>query len=158
MTKELKFLDEAIRAYERGFYLRNDYYNGINYAFLLNVRASQVSDRAEAIADFVEARRVRKEVLSICEEWMANNPVPGHKDAIEGALTGYFSNWYWVKATMGEAYLGIGDEDNSQKELKDAYEKAPQEWMKQSTEEQLAKLKPLLQNSPLKYVMQTDTI
>ena len=40
-TKNRSYLDQAIRGYERGFYLRNDYYNGINYAFLLNERAVQ---------------------------------------------------------------------------------------------------------------------
>ena len=39
-TKNRSYLDQAIRGYERGFYLRNDYYNGINYAFLLNERRS----------------------------------------------------------------------------------------------------------------------
>src|SRR5205823_1570511 len=34
LTKDQKYLDDAIRAYERGFYIKNDYYNGINYAFL----------------------------------------------------------------------------------------------------------------------------
>src|SRR4030095_9790527 len=38
-TKDEVALDKAIRSYERGFYLRNDYYNGINFAFLLNIRA-----------------------------------------------------------------------------------------------------------------------
>lgn len=33
-------LETAIRAYEKGFHLKDDYYNGINYAFLLNVRAT----------------------------------------------------------------------------------------------------------------------
>ncbi len=32
-------LDRAIAAYERGFYLRRDYYNGINFAFLLDQRS-----------------------------------------------------------------------------------------------------------------------
>jgi len=30
-------LEEAVRAYARGYYIRNDYNNGINYAFMLNV-------------------------------------------------------------------------------------------------------------------------
>src|SRR5205085_406258 len=34
------FLEEAIWAYEKGFIVKNDFYNGINFAFLLNVRAS----------------------------------------------------------------------------------------------------------------------
>jgi hypothetical protein len=64
-------LDEAVRAYERGFYIRNDYYNGINFAFLLNVRAKNTADSEEAIADSFQARRVRKEVVKICEDWLA---------------------------------------------------------------------------------------
>jgi hypothetical protein len=155
LTEDPAYLDEAIRAYERGFYIRNDHYNGINYAFLLNVRAGQATDKAEAIADYVEARRVRKEVISICEVWLKNNPIPD-KDMNTGKKQTeyhYHNNWYWVKATMGEAYVGIGDEEKAQQELKDAYENAPEKWMKQSTEEQLAKLKPLLGDSPLKYIV-----
>ena len=58
LTKESSYLDEAVRAYERGFYLRNDYYNGINYAYLLNERAAHPIGLAEAVADFVQARRI----------------------------------------------------------------------------------------------------
>src|SRR5580704_9953762 len=52
-------LDKAIWAHEKGFYVKNDYYNGINLAFLLNVRAALKTDAepAEAIADFVTAQR-----------------------------------------------------------------------------------------------------
>ncbi len=76
LTKDGSHLDEAVRAYERGFYIRNDYYNGINFAFLLNVRAANTKDPAEAIADFIQARRVRKEVVAICECWLTANPEP----------------------------------------------------------------------------------
>ena len=74
-------LHEAIRAYQRGFYLRNDYYNGINFAYLLNVRASAASHqaeaegpleettrlRADAVACFVLATNIRRDVLQICQ-------------------------------------------------------------------------------------------
>ena len=59
------------------------------------------------------------------------------------------NSWYWVKATMGEAYVGLGEESKAIQELEEAYTKAPETWMKSSTEEQLNKLRPLLQNSPL---------
>jgi hypothetical protein len=39
LTKESSYLDEVARAYECGFYLRNDHYNGINNAYLLNERS-----------------------------------------------------------------------------------------------------------------------
>jgi hypothetical protein len=58
-------LDLAQLAYERGYWLRNDYYNGINVAFLLNVRAA-ISEPADAIADFVQAGRIRKALIPIC--------------------------------------------------------------------------------------------
>ena len=38
--KDREHLDEAVRAYGRGYYIKTDYYNGINYAFVLDVRAS----------------------------------------------------------------------------------------------------------------------
>lgn len=44
VNKDRAHLNDAIRAYERGFYLRNDHYNGINFAYLLNVRATTHSD------------------------------------------------------------------------------------------------------------------
>ena len=73
-TKDPSAFNEAMRGYERGFYLSNDYYNGINYAYLLNVRAAHPVGFGEAVADFVQARRVRKEVVSICNQWLESNP------------------------------------------------------------------------------------
>ena len=152
LTKDQKYLDDAIRAYERGFYIKNDYYNGINYAFLLNVRASAESDPAEAIADFVEAKRIRNEVLTICEQWLQNYPAPDKNIVPESATNSYLTSWYWVKATMGEAYVGLEDEAKAQEVLDEAYAKAPATWMKESTETQLGKLRLLLVDSPLKNI------
>lgn len=155
LTKESRYLDEAVRAYERGFFLRNDYYNGINFAFLLNVRASQeTTTRAESITDFMTAQRIRNEVLGICEKWLVHNPTPNASEVPANAVTEYLKSWYWVKATMGEAYIGIGEGEKGNKELEEAYAKAPETWMKGTTEEQLAKLKPLLDNSPLRFIQE----
>lgn len=140
-TGDKSCLDHAVRAYGRGFYLRNDYYNGINLAYLLNERAANPDTRADAIADFVQAERIRKEVLSICE------PLLNNKDLSEAGK-------YWVRATMAEAYVGLGDEDNARAKLEEAAMFSPQNWMKASTEEQLKKLRSLLTDSPLKYVQE----
>jgi tetratricopeptide (TPR) repeat protein len=150
-TREGAHLDEAVRAYDRGFRLREDYYNGVNLAFLLNVRAAStmslardgrmapaLSARAEAVADFVEAGRVRREVLSICEAAL--------KDKLAD------SDKYWVLATMAEAYLGVGEEESARQMLEVASSVASAPWMKESTAEQLNKLRPLLADSPLRYV------
>jgi tetratricopeptide (TPR) repeat protein len=155
-------LDKAIWAHEKGFYVRNDYYNGINLAFLLNVRAALAADRepAEAIADFILAQRIRRRVLLLCQQLSESKPAPAGADE------------YWVKATMAEAYAGIGD-DAKAKQLLDAAlavdmtrrslepvstakglaQTAVPEWMRQSTDDQLARLRALLAKSPLSRIV-----
>jgi tetratricopeptide (TPR) repeat protein len=138
-TKNTANLDQSVRGYERGFYLRNDYYNGINLAYLLNVRAANAANPAEAIADFVQAQRIRREVIQICQHWLeSENPPPDAK--------------YWVQATMAEAYFGIGDETEGQRILEDALARAPASWMRDSTREQIGKLRSMLADSPLKHI------
>lgn len=155
LTKDKSHLDEAVRAYERGFYLRNDYYNGINFAFLLNVRAANTGDVAEAIADFVQARRVRKEVIEICERWLEENPEPAGSEATEDALKRYQESRYWVLATLAEAHLGLGEDEQAEQHRTKAYAVASADWMKQATQDQLDQLRALLANSPLSRISAT---
>jgi tetratricopeptide (TPR) repeat protein len=150
-TTERRHLDEAVRGYERGFYLRNDYYNGINFAFMLNVRAANTADRAEAVADFVSARRVREEVVSICEEWLRSTAAPDKKAGGEAKIE-YLKSKYWVVATLAEANLGLGKAAEAEKSYEEAYSFAPESWMIDTTKAQREKLEALLAGSPLKYV------
>lgn len=152
----LKHLDEAVRGYERGFYLRNDYYNGINYAFLLNVRAAHAASPEEAVADFVQARRVSREVLEICEERLQETEAPTDEVATPDALKKYREGQYWVLATMAEAYVRLGDDARAADYLRQAHDIAPADWMKSSTDDQLTTLRQLLADSPLKH-LKTDT-
>ena len=56
-SKDTTHLEISINALERGFKLQNDYYNGINLAFMLNERAALAGIApAEAIADYVQAQ------------------------------------------------------------------------------------------------------
>jgi len=150
-TQDTIHLDEAIRALERGFYLRNDYYNGINLAFLLNLRASRATDPADAITDFMLARRVRQEVLTICEKWLADNPSRAASTATEQAVKQQAETRYWVLATLGEAMVGLGDAAAPQR-LEAIYAAAPAPWMADSTREQVGKLRALLVDAPLKHL------
>ena len=159
-TKDTLALDKAIRSYETGFYLRNDYYNGINFAFLLNERAAHASDPAEAIADFIQARRVRAEVISICDEWLASTAPP-----LRAFSTGFENgpdddkyvrgHRYWVMASKAEAYLGMGKTSEAEAFYQEAYSMAPEPWMIDSTKEQRAKLETLLGSSPLRFIKMT---
>jgi hypothetical protein len=133
LTQDRTYLDAAIAAYEKGFYLRNDYYNGINAAFLFNVRAA-LSPPADAIADFVLAQRMRRQLSGICEGLLAS----GRK----------LDDEYWVRATLAEAWLGLGEAQKSQEALDQAAPVA-EAWMQASTADQLGKLKVLLDKSPV---------
>lgn len=157
-TRDIVALDKAIRSYERGFYLRNDYYNGINFAFLLNLRSANASDRAEAIADFIQARRVREEVVSICDEWLASSapPLPALSPGSKNGLDDLRGQRYWVVASKAEAYLGLGKSSEAEASYEEAYLMAPEPWMIDSTKEQRAKLEGLLAASPLHYIKTGD--
>ncbi|HTU64408.1 MAG TPA: tetratricopeptide repeat-containing protein [Steroidobacteraceae bacterium] len=135
-------LDEALWGYERGYYLRADYYNGINYAFLLNQRAA-VSARADAIADFVIAQRVRRNVIDICQaiEQKIDPNVGGLKDDA-GNLD--VKATFWMLATLVEGYVGIGDEVRARGYADKAAALNPPGWMLDSLQDQLGKLRPML--------------
>jgi len=140
LTNDPQHLNEAIRAYERGFYLRNDHYNGINYAFLLNVRAS-ISAGTDAVADVVLAERVRRRVIEVCTPLAAQ----GVKDE-EGNLDR--ENTFWVYATLIEAYVGSGNRSGADDAKKKALELNPEPWMVDSMNDQLVKLEKLLAAAP----------
>jgi hypothetical protein len=152
LTQDSAMLDQAIRSYERGFYLRHDHYNGINYAFLLNVRAAHGSSRAEAVADYIQARRIRQEVKQICLTRLEQNPAPKPGG---DARVQYDRSRYWVLATLAEAALGLGDDHATW--LGQAHTLPVDDWMKDSTDEQLRKLAPLLAASPLGFVVEKGT-
>ena len=138
LTKEHKYLDEGIWAYEKGFYLKNDYYNGINFAFLLNVRAA-ISSGREAVADTVIAERVRKRVLNICESLL-------HTGIRDDAGKPDREQMFWVNATIAEALTGIGETEKAMNVIESAVKEAPEAWMETSLNDQLTALKKLLES------------
>jgi hypothetical protein len=134
LTGDRAALDAAVFAYEKGFYLKNDYYNGINLAFVLNLRGG-LGGPAEAIADFVDAQRTRRRVAAVCEALLAQAPPVEQR--------------YWILATLAEALAG---DARQRAVLDDAYALGVAAWMKDSTKEQLEKLDALLADSPLKHL------
>jgi tetratricopeptide (TPR) repeat protein len=139
-TRNYVDLEESIAGYERGFHLKHDYYNGINLAFLYNVRAveHQAAGRIEeAIADFVLARRVRREVRRCCEKALEGGPKSREDE-------------YWIMATLWEASVGLEDQPDAMKWQQQAEQRAADGWMLRTTKLQLAGLQKLLAASPLK--------
>lgn len=139
LTNDRSFLDSAIWSSEKAFYLKNDYYNGINLAYLYNVRAS-ISDGPDAITDFVLAERTRHRVVNICQVLLNQRTGEAAAKRVDSTAA------YWVLATLAEAWTGLGDEAKSQEYQNKALalDPRPAGWMVESTREQLNKLRGLL--------------
>lgn len=155
-------LDHAIRYYSRGYYLRNDWYNGINLAYLLNVRADTPlapSDQ-ERIADLVWANRIRREVLALCErdlrairereERLAGRSGEAGAEVKEEQTARDREQEFWCLATEAEAYFGLGEKDDYEAAHAEA-EKVQNAhfpeaaWMMETFENQIRKLEALLE-------------
>lgn len=94
VTGDPKYLDDAIAFYERGFTLKQDYYNGINAAFMLYKKAGLMKKQNDEAWEDVrlKADYIRNEVLEISKKLEAANGFTASKDAI------------WVLLTIAEAY------------------------------------------------------
>ena len=137
LTGDREALDEGIWALEKGFYVKNDHYNGINLAFLLTSRAAVTSGR-DAVTDATMAERIRRRVITICE---AQRAAPLEKD--DGTIDR--EQMFWVNASLVEALLGTDQESAAAHLKKEILGTAPESWMPTTLEEQLDKLTRLRQ-------------
>src|SRR5262249_26099693 len=112
-------LDRAIRYYARGYFLRNDWYNAINLAFLLDVRSESELHKTDAdrTADAVWARRIRHEALQLVEAELgaaqkrqAEQQAAGSQapvlDLLQAQEKRTWDRKFWLLATKAEAQLG----------------------------------------------------
>jgi len=92
-------LYEAISAYERGFLLKQDHFNGTSLGFLLVVRAlvsARAGARDEAIADRVLAARTRRDMIRHVQ------PLAERADLAD-------RHRFWVVGALWIAALALGD-------------------------------------------------
>jgi hypothetical protein len=94
-NKELKYLYSSLEYYERGYYVKQDYYNGINVAFLYTLKASLSDDKFEIYSNYGQAIKIWK---SISEKWIA---VIESQEFVDRA------DKEWMYFTIAEAYLGL---------------------------------------------------
>lgn len=123
-------LEEAIFALERGFFIKNDYYNGINLAYMLDVKASK-SEEPEKSELHCFAYYIRRKVKHICEQAIDNENIRDDEK-------------FWVLATLYEACVGTGDNAEADQWYAEAEKVAKDPWMKESMDEQDEKLRALL--------------
>lgn len=134
LDKEPASLDEAIFALEKGFFIKNDYYNGINLAFMLDTKAS-VSDGDIKQELHSVARYIRRKVKRICKSRL------GDPELADGGEK------YWILATLYEACIGLGQQEEALRWKESSKKAAEAAWMSETTENQLAKLRDLLPNN-----------
>jgi hypothetical protein len=142
-TQNWDDLNVAVKGYGRGYCIKNDYYNGINYAFMLDLRASQ-SAGDDALADRVVARRVRHDVLLICDSLMQAAAVAQQQPDSD--------ELFWIGATKVEALFGLGRKAEAEALKVDIVDKERKrlgggnqaQWKEASLVSQLDKLAKLL--------------
>lgn len=106
ITNDSKYLDKAIRFYSKGFHIGQDHYNGINYAFLLTLKASLQTDNLEAISYFRQSQRIREEIVSICKALIEDKNFNDRDDK------------EWVYQSLAQAYLGLNKKTELNKTIK----------------------------------------
>ncbi len=87
----------------------------------------------------LDARKVRAEVFEICQRVLQTEKLA-------------VADKYWVLATMAEASFGIGDDPRAEQLVQHAFAAASASWMRDSTAEQIEKVRTLLADSPLKFI------
>lgn len=137
---EIEFLNKAIWFYEKGFYIGNDYYNGINSAYLFSIKATLEEDKFEAFANYGQANRIRKNVIQICEK------------ILKGKIWDERDDKQWVLLTLAEAYFGLEKMDLMEKYVEMAKAHIKGDFSLDSFLEQQSKLKSAMDFFKEKYL------
>lgn len=98
-TGEIDYLKSSIKFYEKGFHINDDYYNGINLAYLFNVLSKNMDNKKVADSYFIQARIVREKVIEICKHLIGDKNFSLREDK------------HWVYQSLAQAYLGLGEID-----------------------------------------------
>lgn len=114
-TGDIVYLEKAIDCYERGFYVKQDYYNGINAAFMYTLKANLVDDEFDAIVCYGRAKIIQQKVAEICLGLVDQEGFENRGDR------------EWVYQTLAQAYLGMEQEDKVREILPkiEAFSKGP---------------------------------
>lgn len=145
-------LASAILYFERGYYLLNNRYNGINLAYLLNCRVdtSIYNTKEDQIADMVWANRARRRVLEICEnDW--NRIVRNDRSATQtpnelsqSQKVTEDETKFWILANKAEAHYGLGEMEEYQAARTEAMSYEYEPWVIEGLDAQVIKLGVIL--------------
>jgi hypothetical protein len=126
-------LSAAIDPYERRYYLKQNGSDAIGLAFLLDQRAVEslkIRDKDNAIADAMQAKRIRREVVRRTTQSAAQEPADPIKQF--GIISG-----------LWQASLGLGDDTAAAHWATQADALAVPRWMRESQQNQVDRLRRL---------------
>lgn len=93
-TKKQEDVEKALYYYEKGFYIKQDYYNGLNVAYLYDQLASLARRKEKAIYYALHANVIRDKVIKICEGLIRKKNFSSRSDTV------------WIAQTIYQALLG----------------------------------------------------
>lgn len=150
-------LSNAILFFQRGYYLLNNRYNCINLAYMQNCRAnsSLCTNREEQIADMVYASHTRRRVLQVCENDLneivkREQRKTGNDEENREILSQqsyYNEQKFWIFVNKAEAHYALGEFEEYKNAVAAAKLIEHKPWMMESFEEQIAKLRILLERN-----------
>ncbi|NUY81900.1 DUF4071 domain-containing protein [Flavobacterium sp. MAH-1] len=94
-TDDIKYLNKAIQFYSKGFYIARDYYNGINFAFLLTLKSTIQKDDLDCISYFKQGQQICQDVILICKELINHSAFKERGDQL------------WIFQSLAQAYLSL---------------------------------------------------
>lgn len=149
-------LAASLQYYQRGYYLLHNRYHGVNLAFMTDYRSlsSLCKTKEDRIADIVNAKRVREEVLVMCDKDWASLTAKQESQAVKDGLARkdlFFikqqqtdkEQLFWVLINRAEACFGLDDIEGYNKAISDAQNMEHDDWMMASLNEQIDKLKKI---------------
>lgn len=98
-TDDLAQLDSAISFYERGFNIRQDYYNGENLALCYEYRSVTQKDPEDVMFDRVSAKKIRRMIVELLSQLIASSDFEDRSDK------------KWIFATAANCSFSLGNDD-----------------------------------------------
>jgi|GEM_PF-1080869 len=87
---------KSIKYYEKGYIVCNDYYNGVNCAYMYMVSAADAINQFDRITQYGNAQKIWKNVITICDKQLgAIASDPKNKDRV------------WILQSKAQALLGL---------------------------------------------------
>jgi len=108
--KDEIYLKKAMSFYQRGFIIEQDYYNGINYAFMCTLNSTMRDSRFEAHADYGNGMLARKQVINMCNEIVDDSSFEERDD----------QERVWIFLTLAECYFATEDLEKEEQYVNEA--------------------------------------